>query len=96
MQVRFDKNGVPIFQDSEEMFKKKYPLDYATLISKLKSRYLDFKQNQKFYKLKEEICQQTKMCGERYLDYKKMSGTKKTYYSSNILKEFDKHYTKKS
>jgi hypothetical protein len=49
-----------------------------------------------FYKLKEEICQQTKMCGERYLDYKKMSGTKKTYYSSNILKEFDKHYTKKS
>lgn len=96
MQVRFDKSGAAIYQDSEEVFKRKYPYDFSTLISKLKSRYSDFKQNKDFNTLKKEICKQPEYCGERYLDYEKMSGTKKTYYSSNIFQEFDKHYTKKS
>lgn len=94
MQVRFDKNGIPVHQDSEEVFKNKYPLDFASLISKLKTRYSDFKQNQEFNTLKKGLCQNPEFCGERYLDYEKMSGTKKAYYSSNILQEFDKHYTK--
>ena len=95
LQVRFDKTGAPVFQDTEEVFKNKYPLDYKTLLHQLKVRYTDFVQNQKFHKLKKEICIHTGFSGERYLDYEKMSGMKKTYYSSNIFKEFDKHYTKK-
>ena len=95
LQVRFDKTGAPIFQDTEEVFKKKYPLDYQTLLEKLKNRYIDFSQNQEFHKLKKEICKQPEFSGERYLDYTKMSGVKKIYYSSNIFKEFDKHYTRK-
>lgn len=94
-QVRFDKTGAPIYQDTEEVFKNKYPLDYQTLLAKLKTRYLDFVQNKEFHQLKKDICKQPEFSGERYLDYEKMSGTKKTYYSSNIFKEFDKHYTKK-
>lgn len=92
-QVRFDKNGTPMYQDSEEIFKKKYPLDYKSLISKLKNRYTNFKQDQAFNKIKKELCKLLEFSGERFLDYEKMSGTKKTYYSSNIIKEFDKHYT---
>lgn len=95
LQVRFDKTGAPIFQDTEEVFKKKYPLDYQTLIDKLRTRYKNFIQNQAFYSLKKEICKNEELSGERYLDYEKMSGTKKTYYSSNIFQEFDKHYSKK-
>ncbi len=91
MQVRFDKDGIPVHQDSEEIFKKKYPLDYKSLILQLKNRYTDFKQDQIFNKLKKELCKE--FSGERFLDYEKMSGTKKTYYSSNIIREFDKHYT---
>ncbi|HRG63845.1 MAG TPA: DUF3644 domain-containing protein [Burkholderiales bacterium] len=93
MQVRFDKDGIPVHQDSEEIFKKKYPLDYKSLILKLKNRYTDFKQDQIFNKLKKELCKRSEFSGERFLDYEKMSGTKKTYYSSNIIREFDKHYT---
>lgn len=96
LQVRFDKTGTPIYQDTEEVFKNKYPLDYQTLLSQLKVRYIDFVQNKAFHKLKKEICIQPEFSGERYLDYEKMSGMKKTYYSSNIFKEFDKHYIKKS
>lgn len=96
LQVRFDKTGAPIFQDSEEVFKKKYSLDHAALLAQLKERYTDFIQNNKFHALKKEICKNSEFSDERYLDYEKMSGTKKTYYSSNIFKEFDKHYTKKS
>lgn len=96
LQVRFDKTGAPVFQDTEEVFKNKYPLDYQTLLSQLQVRYTDFVQNKAFHKFKKEICTHPEFSGERYLDYEKMSGTKKTYYSSNIFKEFDKHYTKKS
>jgi hypothetical protein len=95
LQVRFDKSGTPIFQDTEEVFKKKYPIDYQTLLNKLKARYKDFVQNQAFHSLKKEICRNKELSGERYLDYEKMSGIKKTYYSSNIFQEFDKYYTKK-
>lgn len=96
LQVRFDKSGAPMFQDSEEVFKKKYPWDHKTFLEKLKSRYVDFIQNQSFHALKREICKNPEYSGERYLDYEKMSGVKKRYYSSNILKEFDKHYEKKA
>ncbi len=94
-QVRFDKTGTPVFQDTEDVFKNKYPWDYQKLLNKLTKRYSNFKQNSQFHKIKKEICKNLEFAGERYLDYEKMSGTKKTYYSPNILKEFDKHYTKK-
>lgn len=96
VQVRFDKTGIPIYQATEEIFKKKYPLDYQTLLSHLKGRYTNFVQNNAFNKLKKEICTSSEFAGERFLDYEKSSGMKKTYYSTNIFKEFDKHYIKKS
>jgi hypothetical protein len=72
----------------------KYPLDYSSLVSKMKNKYKDFVINQKFYSLKREFELNKKYCGERYLDRIKKTGTSKKYYSTEIFKEFDKHYKK--
>lgn len=94
MKVRFDKSGAAIYQDSEEVFKQKYPWDTKKLIDNLKERYSDFSQNKRFHEIKSELWKDSNLSAERYLDYEQMSGQKKRYYSSNIVKEFDKHFTR--
>ncbi|MDG1287853.1 MAG: DUF3644 domain-containing protein [Rickettsiales bacterium] len=94
MSVKFDKDGAPIIIDSEESFRNKYPLPYDDLKSALPSRYEDFKFNKTFWDLKKILEKDDKLSGERYLDHTKKTGMKKRYYSSNIYKELDKHYTK--
>lgn len=93
-EVRYSSDGLPIKIDTEEVFKGKYPLSYDELLCKLQNRYVDFKQNKKFYSLKKNLEADKKYAGVRYLDYYAQKGIKKTYYSSEIIKEFDKHYTK--
>jgi len=46
-------------------------------------------------KLMEKFKKDKKLTDERPLDWNKPTGTKKRFYSTNILKEFDKHYDKK-
>ena len=98
IKVKIDpdaKTSVKI--DSEDQFKNKYPWSYKdNLIPELKESYTDFKQDKKFWNLKNELEKDKKYCGERYLDYKKKTGTKKKFYSPSILDEFDKYYTKKT
>lgn len=94
MKVRFDKTGAAIYQDTEEVFKQKYPWDNKKLIDKLKERFSDFSQNKKFHEIKKELWDDPNLSAERYLDYEQMSGQKKRYYSSNILEKFDAHYTR--
>ena len=90
--VRYSSDGLPIKIDTEEVFKRKYPLSYDELLNKLQNRYVDFKRNQKFYMLKKNLETDKKYAGVRYLDYYEQKGIKKTYYSTEIIKEFDKHY----
>lgn len=95
MSVKFDKDGAPIIIDSEEAFKNKYPLSFDDLKKNLMTRYSNFKLNNDFWNLKRTLEEDKSLSDERYLDHTKKSGTSKRYYSSNIYKEFDKHYTKK-
>lgn len=95
IRVSYDKEGVPIFQEDEESFKKKYPLDYTTLVEKLKDRYVDFKANTRFHQICTEIKKDEKLFKLRYLDVQNKKGQKKPYYSNNAFKEFDKYYTRK-
>ena len=95
LTVKYDKEGIPIFQESEERFREKYPLTYANLTKKLKGRYIDFKQNDKFYKIKTNLEQDEKYAKARFLDINNPKSSKKTYYSPEIIKEFDKDYHKK-
>lgn len=91
-----DPNAITYKVDSEEEFRKKYPLNFTDhLKPKLQERYKDFQFNQKFWNLKKELEKDKKLSDERYLDWNNPKGQKKRFYSTNILKEFDKHYEKK-
>ncbi len=91
-----DPKAISYKVDSEAEFKKKYPWNWTDhLKPRLKSRYKDLKFNPDFWKLKAQIESDKKFSDERPLDWNKPSGTKKRFYSTNILKEFDKHYKKK-
>ncbi|MEC8067256.1 MAG: DUF3644 domain-containing protein [Pseudomonadota bacterium] len=91
----FSKDGTPIFYDSEDEFKNKYPWDWSTLREKIKNRYSDLLINKEFWAVKGGLESDDKLVGEWYPDPTKRTGTPKKFYSTNILKEFDKHYTKK-
>ena len=91
-----DPNAISYKVDSEEVFQKKYPWNYTDhLIPKLKERYRNFKINRDFHTLRSKIEKNKRFSAERHLDLSNLKGTKKRFYSTNILKEFDKHYTKK-
>jgi hypothetical protein len=95
LTVRFHPNGIPIVQESEEIFKNKYPLDYEGLIKILKDRYADFKCNNKFHEINKKIRSDEKFSKPRLLDFDNPKSLRKIYYSSNIVTEFDAHYTLK-
>ena len=85
-----------ITRGTNEEFRKKYPWNWTDhLMPQLRKRYTNLKFDQKFNKLKAKLIQDEKLSMERPLDWNKLSGTKKRFYSPNILKDFDKHYDKK-
>jgi hypothetical protein len=91
-----DPNAISYKVDSEAEFQKKYPWNWSDhLKPQLKQRYKDIKFNKQFWDLKAQIERDKRFSDERPLDWNKPSGTKKRFYSTNILKEFDKHYKKK-
>lgn len=91
-----DPNAISYKIDSEEDFQKKYPWNFKEdLMPKLKDRYSDLKFNDCFWTLKSDLEKDKRFSSERYLDWSNLKGTKKRFYSTNILKEFDKHYRKK-
>lgn len=91
-----DPNAITYKIDSEAEFQKKYPWNWTDhLMPKLKTRYKDLKFNPDFWTLKAKIERNKKFSDERYLDWNYPKGQKKRFYSTEILKEFDKHYEKK-
>jgi hypothetical protein len=90
---KYDPSGVPI-NVTEEDIRKKFPLTYDEVRLKAKERYSDFKQNQEFNKLMKKIKKDEKLHHERKLDPDNPKSMKKPFYSTNIWKELDKHYTK--
>lgn len=92
--VKFDKDGIPISVDTEELFKKKYPWDYNTLVLKAKGRYSNFKTNSQFHEIRKRLCEEKDLKGVRYLDHSQNKGIKKDFYSTNILNELDSYYEK--
>jgi len=79
---------------SEEDIREKYPWDYKILTTRLRKRYSDFSENQKYHRIRKKLEKHEKYCKPRYLDPGNPNSTKKNFYNSNILKEFDKHYTR--
>jgi len=94
MEVRItnDDSALPV-QMTEEDVREKYPWDYKILTTRLTKKYSDFKQNQKYHKIRQKLEKDSKLCRVRFLDPGNPSSTKKRFYSPNIVKDFDKHYT---
>lgn len=92
--VHYDPDGAMV-KVSEESIREKYPFDYSEVVKRCKNRYTDFKRDKKFNGLMRTIKTNEKLCHPRLLDPDKPKGAKKDFYSSNILKELDKYYTKK-
>lgn len=90
--VTNDPNAVPV-TITEETVRKQYPWDYAELVDRLKKRYIDFKQNPKFNAIKATAVANPQYMRPRYLDPDNPNSSRKDFYNSNILTEFDRHYT---
>jgi hypothetical protein len=90
-----DDATAPALSISEEDILKNYPLDYKSLTSQLRRRYSDFIENTAYHNLRKTFETHKKFCIERLLDPGNPKSPKKRFFNSNILTEFDKHYTKR-
>lgn len=92
--VKYDENGIVVTMSEEDVLKK-FPWNHKALVDKCKERYSDFKQDATFNEVKKTLQADEKLTKRRslYLNNKKSPAT--FYYSTNVLKELDKKYTKK-
>lgn len=90
-----DPNAPAVRLEEEEILKKKYPLNYKTLVKELSVGYKNFKANSKFHKLRKELMKDINLSRTRYLDPNNPKSPRKDFYSPNILSRFDEHYKKR-
>lgn len=81
--------------DEDDLFKRKFTWAFKDeLLPRLKRRYRNFKQDDKFWNLIKRLKRNPQLCRTRYMDAKYNRGQQQVWYSPNILKEFDKVYEK--
>jgi len=96
MAVRWTNNpSAPAVTLREEDLLERYPYDAGDLSAKLRDRYADFKQDKRYYKIKKPLESDAKYCKVRYLDPKNPRSGSKKFFSPEVFKVFDLHYTKK-
>ena len=98
LKVKYDNNdpdAISVRVTAEEQFASKYKWSFRDdLVPKLKATYEKMKFDNRFREIMREIEKDEKLCGIRYLDFKSKKGTKRKFYSPNILKVFDKYYNR--
>lgn len=90
-----DDPSAPAISVSEEDVLKNYTLDYKKLTGQLRRRYSDFVENATYHRIRKPLESQKKYCIERLLDPGNAKSARKRFFNSNILSEFDQHYTKR-
>jgi len=91
--VKYGEDGIPISL-SEENIREKFPLTFKDITGQCKTRYSNFVQNNIFYTIMRQIKNDKKLHYERKLDPNNKKTQKQSFFSTNIWKEFDKHYCK--
>jgi hypothetical protein len=86
--------SAPAIRLTEEQIRERYPWDYNELTSRCRGRYSDFKVDRKYHKIRKDLESDNRFAHERRLDPDKPR-PKKVFYSPDILKNFDKHYSLK-
>lgn len=93
-QYSTDPNALPVSITEEDAFKK-YSLDYKSLTSALRKRYSDFKMDKGYHELRKQFEENEKFARTRLLNPQNPKSSKQVFYCPEIVKEFDKHYTKR-
>lgn len=78
--------------EEREIIKKKYPLDYKELTKGMIARYADFKENDKYHKLRKELIKRESLVKLHPSDPRKQGSAGRYFYNPEIYKEFDKNY----
>jgi translation elongation factor P/translation initiation factor 5A len=84
----------PTIRVTEEEINDKYPWVYEVLTTRLSKRYSDFKINKKYHQLRSSLSKDKRFAYIRIFNPKKPEGAQMILFNPNIIKEFDKHYTK--
>ena len=79
---------------SEEDIRSRFPWSRKDVIDRCCDRYTNFKQNADMNSVFSKIKENSKLSHARRL-YPNKERPVTFFYSANVLKEFDKHYTKK-
>lgn len=93
VQVTNNPNA-PEVRMTEEQIRDKYPWDYDQLTAECRKRYTGFKSDQKYHDCRKKLAGDKRFSHVRELDPGNPRSAKKPFFNSNILTEFDKHYTK--
>lgn len=97
VEVRYtnNPNAPAVRVQVEDVIKSTYPLNYKRLTDRLRERYTDFKQTQRYHKIRRSLESNDTCCRTRLLDPNNPKSSQQKFYSTEIFKEFDKHYTKR-
>lgn len=93
VQITNNPNA-PEVRLSDEQIKEKYPWDYDRLTKECRTRYSDFKLDTLYHQRRNALISNEKFCHVRFLDPGNREGSKKRFFSPNILQEFDRFYKK--
>lgn len=85
----------PEIRLTEEQIIERYPWDYRRLTVECQNRYTDFKVSNKYHTLRKQLIDNKKYGSVRFLDPNNPKSSRKPFFNSSIMCEFDKHYTKK-
>lgn len=78
----------------EEDIRERYPWTYKILATRLRTRYVDFKENGTFHAIRRPLEENPAYCKTRLLDPGNPRSSRKRFYSPNIVAKFDPHYTR--
>lgn len=95
VQVTDDPNA-PAVRLTDEQIQEKYPWDYVKLTEECKKRYENFKVNRDYHARRKAFSGDKRYCHVRELDPGNPKSARKPFFNPNILKEFDKHFTRKT
>jgi hypothetical protein len=91
-----DNPDAPAVKLSEEDVLRNYPMTYRELTELLRRRYVDFREAEKYHQLRRKIEQEKKYCITRALDPRNPKSSRQRFYNTNIVAEFDRHFTKRT
>lgn len=86
--------AAPAMNVREESLLERYPYDTADLVKKLRERYIDFKLGKNFQKYITPLQSEPKYCRKRLYNPKNPKSGHKNFFSPEVFKVFDLHYTR--